>query len=415
MKKTAYYLIITLCLFLLFGTCGTPATDNTPSETTAHTAQSGPTSFGDTEPLSTELTVNTLPSLTEDTAGTLPENSSFEIHFIDVGQADAALVLCDGESLLIDGGNAEDSSLMYAYLKEHGITHLSRIMATHAHEDHVGGLAGALNYATVDVAYSPVTEYDSKAFQNYVKALSKQGITVTVPTHGDSFTLGSAHAEILGPIATSDEPNNTSIVLRITYGNTRFLFTGDAETLEENGILDAGYNISCDVLKVGHHGSDTSTGYRWLREAAPSYAVISVGSQNSYGHPTESTLSKLRDAEVITYRTDLQGHIICTSDGTNITFQVERNKDADTLSGAGTGGNHTISDTNNTAATAVTEEAQGADSNAITYIVNINTDKFHEPSCSSVDDMAERNKLEVSKSRDQLIADGYSPCGRCKP
>lgn len=266
--------------------------------------------------------------------------SVFQIHYIDVGQADAALVVCDDHAMLIDGGNREDSSLIYSYLEQHGITHLDYIVCTHAHEDHAGGLAGALNYASVDVAYAPVTSYDSKAFSNFVKYLEKQGVEITVPSHGDTFSLGAAVVQILGPISPSDEPNNTSIVLRISFGRTSFLFCGDAERDEENEILDWGYDVKCDVLKVGHHGSNTSTGYRWLREAAPEYAVISCGKDNSYGHPTEGCLSKLRDAEVTVYRTDMQGTLVCTSDGKNLTFSVERNPNIDTLAGAGTGGNH---------------------------------------------------------------------------
>ncbi len=155
---------------------------------------------------------------------------SLEVHFIDVGQADAALVICDGHYMLIDGGNAEDSGLVYAYLKEHGAEHLDYMVATHAHEDHVGGLSGALNYASVDAALCPVRSYDSKGFQNMVKYLEKQGKSIAVPRPGDSFDLGSARVEILGPVQEYDDANNTSIVLRIDCGETSFLFTGDMET-----------------------------------------------------------------------------------------------------------------------------------------------------------------------------------------
>ena len=259
----------------------------------------------------------------------IPENSTFEVHFIDVGQADAALVMCDGKTMLIDGGNSEDSSLIYSYLNKRSISHLDYMIATHGHEDHVGGLSGALNYATVGTAYCPVTNYDSKAFSSFVKYLGETDITV--PSAGSSFKLGSATVKILAPVKSYDDPNNTSIVLRIEYGDTSFLFTGDAEREAEQDILNAGYNLKSTVLKVGHHGADTSTTYPFLREIMPEYAVISVGNGNSYGHPTEDTLSRLRDADVKVFRTDMQGTIICTSDGKAVSFSVEKNKDADTL------------------------------------------------------------------------------------
>ena len=320
-----------------------------------------------------------------------------------MGQADAALVLCDGHALLIDGGNSADSSLIYAYLKQRNITFLDYVVCTHAHEDHVGGLAGALNYASVGTAFAPVAEYDTKAFQSFTKYLNSSGVSVTIPNHGDTFDLGAAKCQIIGPVYPTDEPNNTSIVIKITFGETSFLFTGDAETEEERSIIDHGYDISCTVLKVGHHGSDTSTSYLWLREASPDYAVISVGSDNSYGHPTEATLSKLRDADVKTFRTDMQGHIVCTSDGKSVSFSVERNPEANTLVGAGAGGNHP------------TEDTDDSNSTKASYILNTNTKKFHYPNCSSVDQMSDKNKKEVTSSREEIIEQGYSPCGRCKP
>lgn len=251
--------------------------------------------------------------------------AEFQVHFLDVGQADAALILCDNATMLIDGGNKGDSSLIYAYLKEHNITHLDYIIASHAHEDHVGGLAGALNFATVGTAYCPVTEYDTKAFANFKKYLEKQNVEITLPSAGDTFTLGSASIEILAPINyEQNNHNNLSIVLKIVYGNTSFLFTGDAEREEEYEILDAGYDLASTVLKVSHHGSDTSTTYPFLREVMPNYAIISVGKNNSYDHPTEATLSKLRDADVIVYRTDLNGTIICKSDGETVSFSTTK-------------------------------------------------------------------------------------------
>ena len=248
-----------------------------------------------------------------------------------MGQADAALVLCDGRAMLIDGGNKGDSSLIYSYLKKHEVSHLDYIIATHGHEDHVGGLAGALNYATVGTAYCSVSSYDSEAFRDFVKYLNKQGKEITIPKPGDSFNLGSAFVQIIAVNGNASDPNNTSIILRIVYGDTSFLFTGDAEREAEQAALNSGYELESSVLKVGHHGSDSSTEYVFLRQVAPKYAVISVGENNTYGHPTEDALSRLRDAEVKTYRTDLQGTIICASDGTDVSFTVSKNMDADTL------------------------------------------------------------------------------------
>lgn len=327
--------------------------------------------------------------------------SNLKVSFVDVGQADAALVQCDDKAMLIDGGNAEDSDLIYAFLKKNGIDHLDYIVCTHAHEDHVGGLAGALNYASVDTAFCPVTSYDSKAFSSFVKYLDKQGVSITVPKAGDKFSLGSAECTVLGPISSSDEPNITSIVLRIVYGKTSFLFTGDAEREEEQDIINAGYSLESTVLKVGHHGSDTSTTYPFLREIMPKYAVISVGKDNSYGHPTKDTLSRLRDADVTVYRTDIQGTIICETDGTNVSFSTERNSDADTLAEVRE---------NSNSQSQVTSTA-----NAYTYILNTNTHKFHYPSCGSVKQMKDKNKKEFTGDRQELIDQGYDPCKKCNP
>ena len=321
-----------------------------------------------------------------------------------MGQADAALVLCDGKAMLIDGGNAADSNLMYTYLKKQGITHLDYVIGTHAHEDHIGGIAGALNYATAGKVYCPVTSYNTKAFQNFVKAAQNRGCSITVPKVGESFSLGSANCKILA-VNTESDPNNTSIVLRITYGSTSFLFTGDAEREVEQVLLDKGSPLKSTVLKVGHHGSATSTSYPFLREVAPAYAVISVGKGNTYGHPTEGTLSRLRDAEAKTFRTDMQGDIICTSNGKTVSFTVSRNKDADVFGGIGP--NSTQSQT---PAPEATPAPQGRD-----YVLNNNSKLFHYPTCYSAKKISDKNRQDYTGTREELLAKGYSPCGNCDP
>ena len=339
-----------------------------------------------------------------------------EVHFIDVGQADAALVLCGGEAMLIDGGNTEDSSLMYTYLKNHDISYLDYIIASHAHEDHVGGLAGALNYADVGMVYCPVTTYDSDAFANFQKYVEKSNTQITIPSVGDSFELGNAVVEILGLNAGS-EGNDTSIILKITHGEVSFLFTGDAERAAEQAVLNSGCDLNSTVLKVGHHGSADSTTYPFLREIMPAYAVISVGEENSYGHPTEDTLSRLRDAEVKVFRTDLQGDIIAVSDTQNVTINVEKNPDADTLAPQVIiKPEPTLKPTPEP-----TPKASASDSETSvtqpgkTYVLNTNTKKFHIPSCSSVKTIKDTNYAEYIGTAAEVEAMGYVGCKKCNP
>jgi competence protein ComEC len=313
------------------------------------------------------------------------------VTFLDVGQADATLVECGGMTMLIDGGSPGDSDLIYTVLKNKGITHLDYIIATHPHADHIGGIAGALRFASAGTVYSPVTEYDTRTFSNFIKAVEGRNAWLTIPNPPEYFNLGEAFVEILAPLAIlPDDPNNSSIALKITYGSTSFLFTGDAEREAETALFERyGGILSSTVLKVGHHGSNTSTIYPFLREVMPDTAVISCGKGNSYGHPHENVLSRLRDAGVTVYRTDLQGDIICYSDGQSVTVTTQR------------GGNIQTNPT-------VPETARAEEY----YIGNINSLKLHRPSCSSLP--AEHNQ-EIYDNRETAIEDGYEPCGSCKP
>ena len=255
----------------------------------------------------------------------IPENSNFEAHFIDVGQADSALIECDGETMMIDGGNVADSNVVAAYLKKEDVTELNYVVCSHAHEDHVGGLSGALSVTKADNIYAPKTEANTKAYKNFEKKAEEQNVEIKHPNVGDEIQLGSSTVEFLGPVDENGKDlNSTSIVLKITYGNTSFLFTGDAESDEEEEILNSGADLKSTVLKVGHHGSRSSTSYPIFREVMPQYDVISVEKGNSYGHPNEETLSKLSDAGVEVYRTDESGDIVMTSDGNSISITTSK-------------------------------------------------------------------------------------------
>lgn len=356
------------------------------------------------------------------------------VTWLDVGQGDAAVIQCGGQSMLIDGGKPEKSSYIYAWLQQHGLSYLDVIVATHVDADHIGGLSGALNYASVGTAYCPETTGTTETFQSFVKYLAQRGKQITVPTAGETFALGGAQVQILGPLHRAEDSNDNSIVLKVSFGATSFLFTGDAERAEEQDLLNAGVNLQSTVLKVGHHGSDTSTSYPFLRTVAPQYAVISVGAGNSYGHPTEAVLSRLRDAGVTTFRTDMQGEITAVSDGQTVNFSTAKNATAETLANAGAGQNAgqtggASSVAQNAGSGALTaaaiasvnagggnaDGAAGAGTTAGSYVLNTNSHKFHLPSCSSVDTISPKNRKDVNESRKQIIREGYAPCKRCNP
>ncbi len=341
------------------------------------------------EPTKPQTTPEATPVITAQP--TEAPKSELTVHFIDVGQADAALLQCGDDTMLIDGGNVSDSDLIIAYLKKLNIVHIDYMVCTHAHEDHVGGLSAPLSVMPVGAVYAPIMESDSKAYQTFKRKVAEQNSEIIHPINYENFPLCSARVEILAAPNNADNLNNSSIILKVTHENKSFLFTGDAEREEEQILLDKGL-LKADVLKVGHHGSDTSTSYVFLREVMPEYAVISCGKDNSYGHPTEEVLSRLRDADVKVYRTDLQGDIIAVSDGNNITFTTSKNENIQT--------NETV-----------TEKTNSADTE-ISYIGNKNSKKFHRPDCSSLP--AEKNRVELS-SREEAIDRGFVPCKNCCP
>ena len=264
---------------------------------------------------------------------TLIDGSYFEAHFIDVGQADSILVVCDGQAMLIDAGNPDDDEIIIEYLAEHDIKHLSYVVATHPHSDHYGAFTSVLYHVTADTVYSPFKSTDITGFNKFINYVTyTMRNQIIVPEVGKQFYLGSARVTVLGPLRTDYENiNNTSIVLRVEYGDLAFLFTGDMEGEAELELVESGVNLQADVIKVGHHGSYSSSWYQFLRAVQPTYGVITCGRDNEYGHPHESVLSRYRDADVKLYRTDLQRHIVCRSDdGQTLTFTTQMNPDANT-------------------------------------------------------------------------------------
>jgi competence protein ComEC len=246
--------------------------------------------------------------------------SGVTVHFIDVGQGDSILIETTGGSVLIDAGEASSGAAVIDYLRGEDIKALDYCVATHPHSDHIGGLAAVIGEFQVRSLMLPDITHTSATFERLLETAEQRGLTLTVPKPGERFELGGAVFTVLGPNSASyAELNNYSVVLRMEYENTSFLFAGDAEALAEAELLDGGYALNSDILKVGHHGSSSSTSQRFLEAVAPTAAVISVGANNDYGHPNVETIERLAESGVLVYRTDKEGNIAMHTDGMRIT------------------------------------------------------------------------------------------------
>jgi competence protein ComEC len=241
------------------------------------------------------------------------------IHFIDVGQGDATLIHSHDHAILIDGGEPRYGQQVINYIRDQGITRLDYVVATHPHSDHIGGLVHVISQMEIGTLLMPDAENNTVAFENLLAAIENHNIPVVIPSVGDRITAGIIHMTVLAPTAGPHaNVNNASVVLRLVHGNTSFLFTGDAETEAEQAMLASGQILQSTVLKVGHHGSHTSTSQAFLDAVSPVAAVISVGSGNTFNHPRREILDRLNAANVRILRTDERGTIILSTDGTEI-------------------------------------------------------------------------------------------------
>ena len=244
------------------------------------------------------------------------------IDFIDVGQADSILVRNQDKIMLIDAGTNEAGEMVVKYLQNLGITKIDYLVGTHPHEDHIGGLDNVINNFDIGQIYMPKIETTTKTFEDVLEAIENKNLTVTAPNKGDKIELGQAVGEFMTePILDKDNLNVSSLVLRLEFGNTSYLFMGDAEEENEETIIWP----KTDVLKVGHHGSSTSSSKSFLEQVQPKYAIIMAGKDNSYGLPTQETIDKLHNIGSEIYRTDEDGTIQMTSDGNTIQIKTTNN------------------------------------------------------------------------------------------
>lgn len=333
--------------------------------------------------------------------------SQMEVHFLDVGQGDSTIIICDGQVMVIDAGTEESGTAIQLYLTRLGISTIDILCLTHNHADHIGGADVLISKFQCNCVLLSNYESDTRAYDNLIQALNYRYIQPTYPLPGERYSLGSSTVTIIGPnIYNYPDENSYSICLTITHGDNTFLFTGDAEADAELDMIYANHNIDTDVYHCGHHGSSSSTSTEFLAAMTPEYCVISCGENNSYGHPHAQTLNSLRTANIQTFRTDEQGTIIAYSDGYNITWNTSPSE-------TWISGEPTI--------TVETEEEPAEEINTpdvnenITYVLNLNSLKFHYPDCNSVSNMAAHNRQDVTYTREEIINMGFTPCGNCNP
>ncbi|AFK87466.1 MULTISPECIES: ComEC/Rec2 family competence protein [Thermoanaerobacterium] len=254
------------------------------------------------------------------------EDGLLKVHFIDVGQGDSIFIESPGgKTMLIDAGVPEMGKKVVDYIKSLGVTKIDILVGTYPHEDHIGGMDRVIESFEIGKFYMPKVTTNTRTFEYVLNAAKNKGLKIDVAKAGVTLDLGhSVSAEMIAPNSSKyDDLNEYSAVIKLVYKNTSFLFTGDAGAESEREMIEKGYDLKSDVLKVGHHGSSTSTTASFLDDVSPKYAVISCGKGNDYGHPHSSTLKKLKNRNIPVYRTDECGTIVASSDGQNISFNVK--------------------------------------------------------------------------------------------
>lgn len=251
-----------------------------------------------------------------------------QVHFIDVGQGDSTLIVTEKKVVLIDSGETEYGNTVIEYIEKLGISKLDIVIGSHPHSDHIGSLSQVVDKFDVDRLILPKMTKDmipdTVCYTNLIRSADKKKAKVSFVRGGEELVLSDdCRIDILAPVSDYDDLNNYSVVCKLIHGENSFLFTGDIETSAEYDVVESGADLSADVLKVPHHGSATSSSYKFLKTVRPTYAVISVGSPNDYGHPNKAVFERYKEFECKRYRTDVNGDIVFKSDGVKLIIETE--------------------------------------------------------------------------------------------
>ena len=340
------------------------------------------------------------------------------VHFIDVGQGLAILVQSAGENLLYDGGDRSHANEVVEYLKNQQVDTIDYMISSHYDEDHLGGLVKCLDNFEVEHILGSDYVHTSELFNTFMNTATANGISVEYPSVGDTYDFGTGSFTVMAPSGISKNSNDNSVVIRLVNGANGFLFMGDAEETSEQDMISTGKSLDCDVLCLGHHGSASSTSWDLLEASTPSWAVVSCGKGNSYGHPTAQTMGKLSDMNIPVFRTDDQGTVIAVSDGSTITWNQDPCNDysagsdsADDASdsydaGSGSGVRYSggSDSTQNADNGTETEDTQGT----MVWISETGS-KYHSiPNCGKMNPDKAWQESEA-----QARSQGYEACKKC--
>lgn len=427
----------------------TASTELTSSSTSGTDSSESPDSSS-SEPIA-DASSEVSSQISDDASSEVSGNSSgddssaeahMEVHFLDVGQGLSILAMSEDEVLIYDGGDRSSSDFVVSYLKKQGVEKIDYLISSHYDSDHVSGLIGCLNVFDVETVIGADYVHNSSLYESFQKAVTNKDLTVTHPKVGTSYNFGTGTFTILSPDTTYSDSNNNSVAIKLTNGDTDFIFMGDAESESESAMISSGIDLSCDVLCLGHHGSASSTSWDLLQASVPEFAIISCGADNAHGHPHEETMEKLSSMEIPVFRTDMQGTITAVSDGSSIEWNVQpcndyssgEDSETETSESTDTTDSEKSSESSKNSSSDESSESsknsssdkssessknsssdKSSESSECSYILNTSTEKFHLPGCRSVKQMSDKNKKEYTGTRDDLIDMGYEPCKNCNP
>lgn len=344
-------------------------------------------------------------------------NGELEVHFIDVGQGDSILIKQNGHNMLIDAGDNHKGQDVVNYLRNQNIETLDYVIGTHPHADHIGGLDDVINGFNVKAVIMPEKMHTTKTFEDVLNAIASKNLKITKAVVGNEYELGKAKFTVLAPVSNNDSNlNNHSVSIRLEYGSNSFMFTGDAENVAEQEIIDNGMNIQADVLKAGHHGSNTSNSDSFVSKVNPQYVVIQVGEGNKYNHPNVDIVEKFEDMGAEIYRNDLHGNVIAKSDGKNIEFSINKGmipkSKGNNLNGSSGITPSIDKPKSDVEKPMVEEEIMMDEPVSIEFIGTKTTKKFHRDNCRHVP--KEENRVYFSTLKEALDS-GFEACKVCKP